>query len=123
MSEGSHDRSSQEACSCGVEGEPAPEGSPPVEVALGQRVASEGGDHEAEVAGVGGRSDSGGGHDGGDVGWEDVGFLEEAGREAEEGSDGGGGRSNELVVVAGVEAVGDEGEERGGEEEAGEPRE
>lgn len=94
-----------------------------MEVALGQGVAGEGGDHEAEVTGVGGCSDGGGGHDGGDVGREDVGFLEEAGREAEEGSDGSGCCGDELVVAAGVEEVGEEGEERGGEEEAGEPGE
>lgn len=75
------------------------------------------------MAGVAGRGHGGGGNDGSDVRWEDVGFLEETGREAEEGADGGGGRSNELVVVAGVEAEGEEDEEWKGEEEAGEPRE
>lgn len=83
--------------------------------------AGESGDHEAEVAGVGGAHDSGGSHNDGHVWREDPWFFEESGGEAEEGAEAGGSRGYELVVAAVVEAEADEVEERGREEETSDP--
>lgn len=90
--EGSNNRSSQAACSCGVQRQPAAKGSPIREVALGDRRAGESGDHEAEVAGMGGAHDGASRHNGGHIGREDPRLFEEARGEAEEGADTRGGR-------------------------------